>query len=343
MEHIALALQQQPLTQRSPFDDIELLHNPIPELRIEDIDLNSTIGGLFTSSPLLINAMTGGAVDALSINQQLAMVAHELNIPMAVGSQMAAIRNRDVEHTFSIVRKENPNGIVIANIGQEASLEHAQRAIDMIQADALQIHLNVMQELIMPEGDRDFTGTLKRISTILDNIPLPIIVKEVGFGVSMEAVLKIQSIGVQIIDVGGKGGTNFASIENRRANERYAFLNDWGISTPASLLECSQLPHLQVIGSGGIRNGLDVVKTLALGASLVGMAGSVLAKVYHEGVEGTLQFLRQVHEEIRVVMTAIGVTNIESLHHYPVIVKGDTKAWCEARGIPVHQLGRRGM
>lgn len=340
MEHIKLALQQE-FENRSPFHDIHLLHNPISELNYEEISLGSKMGGLSTSSPIFINAMTGGAIDALKINQQLAIAAKELGLPLAVGSQMAAIKNPELSRTFSIVRKENPDGIVIANLGQEATLDQARQAIDMIDANVLQIHLNIMQELIMPEGDRNFSGMLKRISTLVDHIHIPLIIKEVGFGMPQEAVLALRDIGVNIIDIGGRGGTNFAKIENERGANRYTFLNDWGLTTPISLLEARSVEGLQLIGSGGINNGLNIVKALALGASLVGMAGPILKAVYLHGVEGVVELLRDIHHQIRMVMVAIGAKDVSSIRELPIVVMGETKEWCELRGINIKGLAHK--
>lgn len=342
MEHISIALQQGK-ERNNAFDDIELLHNPIPELNFGDLVLNGMIGGLSISSPLFINAMTGGAYDTYKINQQLAMVAKEMQIPIAVGSQMAAIKNRDLVPTYSIVRKENPHGLLFANLGQEATLEQAQYAIDMIEANALQIHLNVMQEIIMPEGDRDFAGVLKRIAAIVENVEVPVIVKEVGFGMPIEAIRQLKSIGVQIVDVGGKGGTNFAAIENKRRERAYSMLNDWGIPTPIALLEATQVSGVQIIGSGGIQHGLDVVKCLALGASLVGMAGPFLRVLKSDGVDGLQQHIEDLHTQIKMIMVAIGAKDVSAIQRKPLIVTGKTREWCLARGIPSDEFARRGM
>lgn len=340
IEHVKLALKQQTST-KSAFDDLILLHNPITELNYSNLSLDSKIGELHISSPIFINAMTGGAHDTSRINQELAIVAKHFNLPMAVGSQMAAIKNPDLIHTYSIVRQENPDGIIIANLGQEATLEQAKRAIDMINANALQIHLNVMQELIMPEGDRDFSGTLKRIAIIAEKIRIPLIIKEVGFGMPLEAVKKLKEIGVRIIDVGGKGGTNFAKIENQRSNNRFSILNNWGISTPVSILEAQGVKGMQIIGSGGVKNGLDVVKALSIGASLVGMAGSFLHKLHSSGLEGLVSFVEELHDQIRLIMVATGAKDLQTVQKIPVIIRGETKEWCTLRGIDINEFARR--
>ena len=247
-------------------------------LGLENISLNTKIGELSLSSPIFINAMTGGGGEqTLKINQELAIVANEFGMAMAVGSQMSAFENPEEAETYRVVRKENPNGIIIGNFGSEASLDDAKRAIDMVEANALQIHLNVIQELTMPEGDRDFSGALKRIEDIIHGIEVPIIVKEVGFGMNQEVGSKLSSIGVQIVDVGGFGGTNFAKIENKRRKRLLRFFDQWGISTAASIIEAKYSgSKVDIIASGGIQNSLDVAKSIALGANLAGISGYFL-------------------------------------------------------------------
>lgn len=339
IEHIRHALQQSP--KKNAFDDIILIHNPITEVNYDEVSLNTHIGGLTLSSPLFINAMTGGAKETQEINRQLAMIAKHHQLPLAVGSQMAAIKNDKLRTTYAVVREVYPEGLIIANLGQEATVEQAKQAIEMIEANALQIHINVMQELIMPEGDRDFSGLLTRISHIVKHVSVPVIVKEVGFGMSREAVRQLKEIGVKIVDVGGKGGTNFAVIENLRGGNRYSFLNEWGIPTSISLLEANQVDGLEIIGSGGIRSGLDIVKAIALGARAVGMAGVLLRKLHTTGVEGTIDYIDELKGQIRLIMTAIGAKKIDDIRHVPVVITGKTREWCEVRGISIYPYAQR--
>ena len=171
------------------FDDIKFIHQGLPDIGVFDVGLDHEIGGLYLSSPIFINAMTGGGGEkTYRINKELAIVAKNTGLTMAVGSQMAAIKDKTQKYTYEIVRKENPAGVIIANLGSEASSEDAKAAIEMIEANALQIHLNVIQELTMPEGDRNFSGALKRIESIVKEIAVPVIVKEVGFGMAKETV-----------------------------------------------------------------------------------------------------------------------------------------------------------
>jgi isopentenyl-diphosphate delta-isomerase len=342
MEHVhhALELGQ---SGRHGLSDIKLVHNCLPEASTDSIALTTQIGDLTLSSPIFINAMTGGAEETESINRELAIVAREKRLAMAVGSQMSAIKNRELASSYRVVRRENPQGIVVANLGSEAEVEQALRAIDMIEANALQIHLNVMQELIMPEGDRSFRGMLKRIEAIVQAVPVPVIVKEVGFGVMKDNARQLADIGVRILDVGGSGGTNFAAIENARRAVPIEWLNDWGCPTSVALLEAlSVYPRGSVIASGGITNALEAAKVLTLGASAVGMAGAILKVLRLEGTEALMRFIDELHEGLILLMTAMGAETVEQLWNRPVVILGETAEWCRARGIDITEYaGRR--
>jgi isopentenyl-diphosphate delta-isomerase len=343
MDHVrhALELNQTNASSHS-FDDVKMIHQCLPEMDVDSVSLNVTIGELFLSSPILINAMTGGAEETYQINHDLSTAAKECGIAMAVGSQMSALKRPEMAKTYRVARDVNPKGVLFANLGGEANVEQAKRAIDMIEADALQIHLNVMQELIMPEGDRSFKGTLKRISSIVERVEVPVIVKEVGFGVSRESAKLLKSIGVTAIDVGGKGGTNFAAIENKRRTVSMEMLNDWGLSTSCSLLEVSHaVSGCKVIATGGIRHGLHVVKALAMGATCTGMAGTLLKHWSTGGIEGLIKYIEHIHEQIRLLMTALGASTIEDLHQVPLIVTGETAEWCKLRNIDLSTYANR--
>ncbi|WP_428908949.1 type 2 isopentenyl-diphosphate Delta-isomerase [Niallia sp. Krafla_26] len=324
-------------------DDIMFVHQSLPNIGVKDISLDTKIGGLSLSSPIFINAMTGGGGERTKrINQELAIVAKEFGMAMAVGSQMSAIRDSAEEETYRIVRRENPNGIIIGNLGSEASLEDAKRAIDMVEADFLQIHLNVIQELTMPEGDRDFTDALKRIETILNGIQIPVIVKEVGFGMNGETVKKLSSIGISIVDVGGFGGTNFAKIENNRREGLLDFFNQWGIPTAASIVEAKNSGNtVEIMASGGIQSSLDVAKSIALGANVSGISGSFLKVLVKEGIEGLMREVSFMHEELIFIMTALGAGTISSLQQSPLVISGSTHHWLKERKIDTMKYSLR--
>ncbi|MCI3920266.1 type 2 isopentenyl-diphosphate Delta-isomerase [Paenibacillus sp. TRM 82003] len=317
-------------------DDVRFVHNPLPETSLADISLATRIGDLVMSSPILINAMTGGAQETEEINYGLAVAARETGIAMAVGSQMAAVRDASLAESYRTARRANPDGLLFANLGSEALPEQAERAVDMLQADAIQIHLNVVQELVMPEGDRSFVGMLRRIEAIVRRSSVPVIAKEVGFGMTSEASARLLSAGVTAVDCGGRGGTNFAAIENARRERTLDWFDEWGNSTAVSILEAKKtLPVGRVIGSGGIRTGLEAAKSIALGADAVGMAGTFLKALREEGIEALIRTIRDVQDDVKLVMTAVGAVDIAALQRVPVVIGGDTASWCAARGIDI--------
>ncbi|HBI02443.1 MAG TPA: type 2 isopentenyl-diphosphate Delta-isomerase [Paenibacillaceae bacterium] len=342
-EHIQLTLREECLGIQS-LDDVQFVHNCLPEFAMDEISLNTSIGGLQLSSPIIVNAMTGGANEVTGINEHLAMIARETKLAMAVGSQMAAIKDPGVEETYRVVRKANPKGIIFANIGSEATPEMAQKAVDMIEANGLQIHLNAVQELVMPEGDRTFKGVLQRIEKIVQALHVPVIIKEVGFGISGQQARKLAEIGVSAIDVGGKGGTNFARIENGRRENPMLSFNDWGISTASSLLEVSSLKHkIGIVSSGGIRTAIDVARGIALGASAAGIAGSFLHYAVKDRWEEGVYYAHLLHQELAKIMGALGVATVEQLRKVPVIIKGETYHWATMRGIDCRIFAQRGL
>ena len=334
IEHIQHALSTgQQLT--NGLEDITFVHQSLPNLSVNDIDLSTKIGELFLSSPILINAMTGGGgEDTRIINEALSKAAGETNIAVAVGSQMSAIKDKNERPSYEIMREVNPKGIIFANLGSEATVEQAKIAVDMIDANALQIHLNVIQELVMPEGDRDFTNALKRIETIAKNISVPIIVKEVGYGMNREIAAKLLDVGISAIDVGGYGGTNFSKIENLRRERVLSYFNSWGISTAASIAEVRSINQdISIIGSGGIQNALDVAKAIALGSSVVGVAGYFLKIFIEKGFDELVQEIKDLLEDLTLIMTALGVRNILELNQAPFVIHGQTHHWLNERGI----------
>jgi len=341
-DHIHFAVEQQH-PHSTAFKDVQFVHQSLPDLNLHDVRLEHKIGELSLGSPIFINAMTGGGGEVTwQINKSLAKAAKETGLAMAVGSQMSAIKDPNERYTYEVVREENPSGVIIANIGSEATPEQAKVAVEMIKADALQIHLNVIQELTMPEGDRDFSGTLASISAILDAVDVPVIVKEVGFGMSRETVSTLQEVGVSIVDVGGFGGTNFASIENKRREHSFPFFNHWGIPTAVSIVEATHAStNLSIIGSGGIQSSLDVAKALALGADAAGMAGVFLQTLMEKGLESLLQEIEKLQKELIVIMTALGARTIADLKRAPLIISGKSAHWLSERGIDTSQYSRR--
>ena len=331
LEHIEYALTTGQ-TSKTGLEDVVFVHTSLPDMSLDEVNLKTKMGELLLGSPIFINAMTGGGgKETETINRDLAIVAKETGIALAVGSQMAAIKNPDQQSTYSVVRKENPNGIIIGNIGSEATVDQAKTAISMIEANALQIHLNVIQELVMPEGDRDFTNTLQRIESICKEVDVPVIIKEVGFGMSKETVSKLANVGVQIVDVGGFGGTNFAKIENERRTRLLSHFNKWGIPTAPSVVEAASIPSVAILASGGIQNAMDVAKCHALGADAVGIAGYFLKAYKETGVQGLIDEVRFLHEDLAFIMTALGVREISELKRVKKVISGDTYHWLVQR------------
>ncbi|WP_134698946.1 type 2 isopentenyl-diphosphate Delta-isomerase [Ammoniphilus sp. YIM 78166] len=324
------------------FDDVRFVHNCIPQSLVSNITLDTSFGGLSLSSPIVINAMTGGAKETFIINEKLALLAQRAQLAMAVGSQMAALKDPSVRGTYEIVRKVNPSGIIFANLGSEASPEQALAAVEMIEADGLQIHLNVIQELVMPEGDRDFRGVLERIQAIVETVKCPVFVKEVGFGMARESILKLLETGISGIDVGGSGGTNFARIENARRKVPVDMFNEWGMTTVQSLLEASCCSgKTDIMATGGIQNGLEVAKAISLGASAVGMAGFFLRLVTECNETESLSVTEALQEQLRLVMTALGAENMIQLRQRPLVISGQSYHWAKMRGIDCSMYSRR--
>lgn len=344
IDHInyALATPDQP---QAGFHDVSLLHRSLPELSWDDIDTGCTFLGKKLAAPLMINAMTGGHPDVMEINRSLAKVARRAGVAIALGSQRAALEDPRVANTFQVVRAENPTGVVIANLSAHCTVAEAQQAVDMLAADALQLHVNVPQELAMGEGDRQFTGLVANISQISRQLKVPVIVKEVGFGMSMETVIQIHRTGVDIIDISGRGGTNFIAIEEQR-NQQISKLgpdiHQWGLTTVVSLIE-SQQPNLPmtVIASGGVRTPYDIAKALALGADLVGISRPFLQILLEKGEEELFHHIDQLIIGLRKIMLMCGAKDVGGLRSVPAIITGTTAEWLTARGVDISRYARR--
>ena len=309
--------------------DVFLEHNALPNLDFKDIDTSVNFLGKKISYPILINAMTGGSALTQEINSDLSMLAKEFNIPMAVGSQTIALEDEEgARESFKVVREIiGYEGVVISNLSGQATVEQARQAIELINGDAIQIHLNTAQELVMEEGDRDFKGVIDNIEAIVKNIDKPVIVKEVGFGISTEVAQRLYNIGVRNIDISGYGGTNFIEIENLR-NHAYDFteLYSWGIPTAASIIKCRKLPKdLNIIASGGIRNSTDIVKSIVLGSQVVGISGELLAYLVHGGYSNAKDYLENLIYKVKILMILLGKQNIEELRNTEYKVTGKLK------------------
>jgi len=355
LSHIKVCLEQDVQARRKTtgFEDVFFVHRALPEIKRDRISLSTSVLNHKLSAPLIVGAMTGGSVETTKINAAIAQAVEELGLGMGVGSQRAAIDNPKLEHTFAVVREKAPTAFLIANIGAPQlgrgyGVREARRAVDMIKADALAIHLNPLQEAVQPEGETDYAEVLKKIGEVAQTIDVPVIVKETGAGIAAEEAKMLEAAGVTGIDVAGAGGTSWAAVEYHRAkkarDESRQRLGenfwDWGIPTAASLIEVVQSVHLTVIASGGIRSGTDVAKALALGADFASTALPVLypATKSSEEVKKMLQF---AIEELRNAMFLVGAESIQKLRGAPVVVVGKTAEWLRVRGFHPELYARR--
>ncbi|MGI6485717.1 MAG: type 2 isopentenyl-diphosphate Delta-isomerase [Thermoanaerobacterales bacterium] len=336
IEHVKYSLMLENRLKRNNFDDIVLLNNCLSEVDLDEIDLTTNLQGLRLENPIIINAMTGGFFGGEIINRQLSKIAKNLKLAMAVGSQKIAVDNPLNEKSFKIVREINPDGIIFANIGADASIDDVNKAINMLNADALQIHLNVPQELAMKEGRKKFKGTLDNIKSILNNVDVPVVVKEVGFGISGKQALTLVKEGIKILDVSGKGGTNFISVENKRnRTSALKHLESWGIPTPVSIIDVNKAvgDRADIIASGGLFTGADCAKCFALGAKAAAFAGSFLYILKKKGPRALHTHVKQILKEIKHIMVMTGSKNLKELRRAEVRVLGNTFYWLKSKDI----------
>ncbi len=303
-------------------ENYHFVHHALPEIDLQAVDPQVSIFGKQLLAPILISSMTGGTSESLSINQVLAQAAQETHIAMGVGSQRIAIENPDLAYTFQ-VRRWAPDALLFANLGAIQlnygyTVDECQRAIDMLEADALVLHLNPLQEALQVGGDTRFSGLLGKIEMVCRAVSVPVIVKEVGWGFSKGDISLLLQAGVKAIDVAGAGGTSWSQVEMHRAGddaqrELAGAFADWGIPTADAIQNVVQAdPSLTVIASGGLRTGVDIAKCLALGASLAGLAGPFL-KAAAQSLDATLQLVELLKQEICICMFATGSQTIEQM------------------------------
>ena len=237
--------------------------------------------------------------------------------------------------TFSIVRKTNPKGTIFSNVGADVPVDKALQAVELLDAQALQIHVNSPQELVMPEGNREFASWMSNIESIVKRVDVPVIIKEVGFGMSKETLQALYDIGVNYVDVSGRGGTNFVDIENeRRSNKDMNYLSQWGQSTVESLLESTEFQdRLNIFASGGLRTPLDAVKCLALGAKAIGMSRPFLNQVEQSGITNTIDYVESFIQHMKKIMTMLDAPNIERLRQADIVMSPELISWINQRGL----------
>jgi isopentenyl-diphosphate delta-isomerase len=322
-EHIELALERRMQAPRPELDRLRFGHCALPEIDLEDVDLGCKFLGRRLAAPLLISCMTGGTGVAETINRHLAEAAERCGIALGVGSQRKALEDPATAKSFE-VRRYAPSVPVVGNLGAVQlnygyGVAECRRAVDMIQADALALHLNPLQEAIQPEGQTRFADLLPKIAEVVAALGAPVIVKEIGNGISGAVGRRLRRDGVEIVDTAGAGGTSWARIEASRAEdlELGELFADWGVSTAASIRELAAIDGLTVIGSGGLRNGIDAAKAVALGASLVGMAYPFL-EAATESVDAVVARIERITRELRIVMFCLGVRTLEELRRVPL-------------------------
>ena len=323
-DHLVIASTKPITMSRSAgFDAVELIHHALPEVDLDRISLATTFLGHRLSAPILVSSMTGGTDRGREINRHLGEAIHELGLAMAVGSQRVMLENPSTLPTFRVVREVAPNALVLGNLGAVQlnygmGAQEILHAADAIDANGMFLHLNPLQEAVQPEGNTNFFGLLDKIEDLANRLPMPLLVKEVGSGISPDIAMALAARRIQAIDVSGAGGTSWAHIEGLRTTDpgrqRMARLfSNWGIPTVTSLRECRRrLPQFPLIASGGIRSGLDMAKAVALGADLVGVAHLLLDPAM-QSTEAVISALQQWIWELRVSMFLVGAANLNEL------------------------------
>lgn len=322
-DHIKINLEQDVRSALTTgLENYHFIHEALPELDLNRLDTTVDLFGKLLAAPILISSMTGGTAEAETINLRLAEAAQEMKVAMGVGSQRAAIEHPEQARTFQ-VRRVAPDILLFANLGAVQlnygyTIDHCRRAVDMIQADALILHLNPLQEAVQDAGDTNFAGLAKRIEEVCKQIEVPVIAKEVGWGISERTAKLLSDCGVSAIDVAGAGGTSWSQVEMHRAPDEFtrrlaATFVGWGIPTAKSILNVKKTtPDMIIFASGGIKDGLDIAKCIALGATLGGMAGQFL-KAAAVSTEKAVEMMKLTKRQIEVAMFACGVKEISDL------------------------------
>jgi len=329
-DHIRINLERDVQFKRlsNGLESYFFMHQALPELDLAAVRTSVEVFGKQLHTPLLISSMTGGTAEARKINHTLATAAQEAGIAMGLGSMRAAIEDERLADTYQ-VRDVAPDILLFANLGAVQlnygyGLAQCERAVALCKADALILHLNALQEAVQPEGDGNFAGLLNKIEAVRRHLPVPVIAKEVGWGFSREVARRLADAGVAAIDVAGAGGTSWSQVEMHRApTARHARVAgafiDWGIPTAVSIRYCREaVPRLPIFASGGIRDGIEVAKCIALGATIVGLAGDFLRAADRDGVSGVLELAGAITDELRVAMFCSGVADLLALSQTPL-------------------------
>lgn len=311
-------------------DNVYIEHNAISDVSLNEIDTSIDFMGKKIAMPLMVDAMTGGGSSSVSINEDISSICETLNIPMAVGSESIAIADEESRESFELV-KHKEDLFRVGNLGFERDFDDFVFARDLIEAHAMQVHLNLAQELVMKEGDNSYHSSLSLITRLVKEFPYPIIVKETGSGISKAVAKKLVDAGVKYIDVAGKGGTNFIEIEDLRDFEvDYSDLYDWGIPTAKSIIDVRSVSNdIFIIASGGIKTAMDVVKSIIIGADMAAMSGEVLNYLLHGGYDACESFLKEINLKIKIIMALLGVRTIDQLKKVDYKLVGELKELIE--------------
>ena len=331
-DHLRICLEEDVQFRRltNGLEQYRFTHACLPELNLDRVDLTTTFLGKKLAAPLLISSMTGGTEQAKTINYRLAETAQKYHLAMGVGSQRVAVENPDVAHTFA-VRNIAPDALLFANLGAVQlnytyGLEQCLRVVEILEADALILHLNPLQECIQPKGDTNFKGLLDKIHLLCEKITVPVIAKEVGNGISAVMAEKLITAGVQAIDVAGAGGTSWAKVESERAENNLQrrlgkTFADWGLPTAECIVQIrAHDPNIPLIASGGLRTGLEVAKTIALGADLAGLAFPFL-QAASDSPSALDELVQLLIAEIKTVLFCTGNSNLAELKQGNVLAK----------------------
>ncbi len=324
-EHLRINLEEDVQSRlTSGLEQYHFVHHALPEINLIDVNPSVKLFGKLLSAPILISSMTGGTREASKINQILATAAQDAQIAMGVGSQRIALEHPELVDSFQ-VRHVAPDILLFANLGAIQlnygfRIDECQRAVDMIEADALVLHFNPLQEAVQTEGDTQFAGLIKKVEAVCKALTVPVIAKEVGWGFSKDDITLLIQAGVTAIDVAGAGGTSWSQVEMYRAKDESkrnlaAAFSDWGIPTVEVIQNVIKVaPGLKIIASGGVRTGVDIAKCVAMGASLGGMAGPFL-KTASQSVEETIKLINLLKEEVSICMFATGSKTLDQLRH----------------------------
>ena len=317
-EHIKYALKYQ--SPYNSFDEMELIHHSLPDYDLSEIDLHTHFAGRDFDYPFYINAMTGGSEKAKAVNRKLAQVAQSTGLVMVTGSYSAALKNPQDDSYPS--KKDYPDLLLATNLGIDKPYELGLQTVDELQPIFLQVHVNLMQELLMPEGEREFRSWKKNLENYATKMPVPVVLKEVGFGMDLKTIQMAHAFGIKTFDISGRGGTSFAFIENQRGGDR-SYLNEWGQTTVQSLLNLQDfVDTVEILASGGVRHPLDMVKCFVLGAKGVGLSRTVLELVEKYPVEQVVDIVNGWKDDLRLIMCALNCKTIADLRNVDYLLYG---------------------